>query len=388
MLHRLWLLFAQICTVALALLFVAATLRPEWVRMPWVNAQKSASTPAPASPVVLPAAQISPIAAPVTPVASFAPAVKRALPAVVSIQTRRVDRRASPFAGDPVFERLFGRRSQEQQSQPVGEGSGVIVSADGMVLTNFHVISGATDIDVMLVDGRMLKAKVIGADPESDLAVLKVEEANLPTMTLGNSDALQVGDVVLAMGNPFGISNTVTMGIISALARKRVSETNPFEDFIQTDAAINPGNSGGPLVNTTGELVGINSAIFTRTGSTAGIGFSIPSNLVRSTMEQIVATGSVSRGYLGVAMQDVQGVKGAGIYSVVEDGPAANAGLRRYDVILEINGKPVGDQFEAIATIAGTKPGTKVPLTVQRRSERLTIDVTLDKRPPLRAQKN
>jgi serine protease DegQ len=395
MFHKLWLLFAQVCTVGLGALFVLSTLRPEWVRLPLF--EKSAPAP---QPVAAPTAQVAPpkptadqpiVAAIVG--ATFAPAVKRALPSVVSIAASRVDRRASPFEGDPVFERLFGRRPQGQERQ-LGEGSGAIVSADGLVLTNFHVINGATKIEVMMSDGRVLSAKVVGVDPQSDLAVLRVDAQNLPAISLGDSDALQVGDVVLAMGNPFGISNTVTMGIVSALARKYVSETNPFEDFIQTDAAINPGNSGGPLVNANGELVGINTAIFTRTGSTAGIGFSIPSNLVKSTMEQLIATGSVARGYLGVSTASLtpelaesiavaNTTQGAVISGVVGDGPAANAGLRPRDVIIEFNGKPVKDQSEVISLIANTKPGSTVPVKIVRRSESLTVNVTLGKRKPI-----
>ncbi len=397
MLRSLWLLFAQICTVGVAGLFVVSTLRPEWVRVPFFGAKPSAAPTVPAVPLALPQSgtQASPSQAEVAtaPVLSYASAVKRALPAVVSIQTARVDRRSNRFSNDPVFERLFGQRSAQQQAQPLGEGSGVIVSSAGHVLTNFHVIQGATDIKIELVDGRAFAAKVIGADPESDLAVLQVEEKNLPTMALANSDKLQVGDVVLAMGNPYGISNTVTMGIISALARKRVSENNPFEDFIQTDAAINPGNSGGPLVNVEGELVGINTAIFTRTGSTAGIGFSIPSNLVKATMEQIVATGSVKRGYMGVSMADLNprvtqalglpdGTKGALIAAVVGDEPAAKAGMRAEDVVVQINGKPVSDQADAISSIANIKPGTVVPVTVLRRSEKLDLNVKLGERQP------
>jgi serine protease DegQ len=393
MLHKLWLLFAQICTIALGALFVVSTLRPEWVRVPFF----SASPRAPATPAQNaqngPTPQIAPaVSAPIAPVASFAPAVKKALPAVVSISTSRVDRRSN-FGGDPLLERLFGRREGGQlQERTLGEGSGAIVSPDGVVLTNFHVIEGANRIGVQLVDGRMMQASVIGVDPESDLAVLRLDARDLPHMQIGNSEALQVGDVVLAMGNPFGISNTVTMGIVSALSRKRVSETNPFEDFIQTDAAINPGNSGGPLVNTEGQLVGINTAIFTRTGTTAGIGFSIPSNYVKSAMEQIVATGSVTRGYLGVSMGVLtpeiarqvgiaEGVRGAIIAGVINDGPAGQAGLRPNDVIVEINGKAVPDEVEAISTIANSKPGSVVPITIVRRSEKLTVDVKLDKRP-------
>jgi Do/DeqQ family serine protease len=393
MLHRLWLIFAQVCAVGLGILFVVSTLRPEWVRVPLLGSETQSApaavtvSPAPSPP----AAQAPGGTSTVAPVASFAPAVKRALPAVVSIATSRVDRRSS-FEGDPILERLFGRRNSQAQERPLGEGSGAIVSPDGLVLTNFHVIQGATKIEVQLVDGRMLRAKVVGADPESDLAVLRVEEKNLPYMNLGNSDGLQVGDVVLAMGNPFGISNTVTMGIVSALSRRRVSDTNPFEDFIQTDAAINPGNSGGPLVNTDGELVGINTAIFTRTGTTAGIGFSIPSNHVKSSLEQIVATGAVTRGYLGVSMGGLtpeiarlvgvpETLRGAVIGSVIDEGPAGQAGLRPNDVIVEINGKAVPDEAQAISAIANTKPGTTVPIKIVRRSETLTLSVKLETRP-------
>jgi serine protease DegQ len=391
MLYRLWIVFAQCCTAALAIFFVVTSLRPDWVRIPFISDKKppDAVATSPPAPVVLAPAPTQSVQA----VTSYADAVKRALPGVVSIQTSRVDRRNHPLADDPFFQRFFGNRGTAQR-QVMGEGSGAIVSAKGHVLTNFHVVQGASEIEVMTGDARRLKAKVLGVDPESDLAVLKVDAENLPAIPLGDSNALQVGDVVLAMGNPYGISNTVTMGIVSALARRGVSETNPWEDFIQTDAAINPGNSGGPLVNTAGQLVGINTAIYTRTGSTTGIGFSIPSALVKNTMEQIIATGTVSRGYLGVSMGDInerviqefalqKNVRGAFVIAVVNDGPGARAGLQLEDVIIEINGKPVADQTETIAAISATQPGATIPVKVNRRGTTVELSVTIGKRAPL-----
>jgi serine protease DegQ len=387
-LHRLWILFAQACTVALAVYFTLTTLRPEWVNKTAPAIPAAAPTPTLAAPsAALPVASSAAV--------SYAPAVRRALPAVVSIATSRVDKRRHPLADDPIFGRLFGRQSNTPQKQQLGEGSGAIVSSEGHVLTNFHVIDGANEITVLLPDKREFKAKVVGADPETDLAVLKIDGLKagetLPVIALGDSSTLQVGDVVLAMGNPFGISNTVTMGIVSALGRHVMSETNPFEDFIQTDAAINPGNSGGPLVDVNGNLVGINSSIYTRTGTTAGIGFSIPTTLAKPIMAQIIAQGEVSRGYFGTSLQtitpelaknfDLPDTKGALVAAVMEGGPAAKAGLKAGDVLIEIGGKAMNDSKEVISAIAFTKPGESLAVKVLRQKEKVLLTVTVGKRP-------
>jgi Do/DeqQ family serine protease len=399
LLQRLWLLFAQVCTVLLALYFTLTTLRPEWLanlRPGGIGSLDSQQARPAASPTLAPAVATNPTTAGNTAPSSFSPAVKRALPAVVSIATSRVDKRRHPLADDPIFGRLFGLQNKgEPRKQQLGEGSGAIVSAEGHVLTNFHVIDGANEITILLPDKREFKCKVVGVDPDTDLAVLKIDKLPageaLPVIALGDSNTLQVGDVVLAMGNPFGISNTVTMGIVSALGRHVMSETNPFEDFIQTDAAINPGNSGGPLVDVAGNLVGINSSIYTRTGTTAGIGFSIPTTLARPIMEQIIATGEVTRGYFGTSLQtitpelaknfDLPDSKGALVAAVIDGGPADRAGIKAGDVLIEVAGKPMNDSKEVIAAIAFTKPGEKIDVKVRRGKEKVALNVTVGKRP-------
>ena len=280
--RKTWLLFSQAVTVAVAVLFVVATLKPEWIRrgnnvvaLPSVvTIAGRADAPAAAGAAVLGVAAVT----------SYSAAAKRASPAVVSITASKAPPR-SPRSDDPVFQYFFGDRSRQSQAEPqVGLGSGVIVSADGYLLTNNHVIDGADDIEVMLTDGRQARAKVVGTDPETDVAVLKIELDKLPAITFGDADKLQVGDVVLAIGNPFGVGQTVTSGIVSALGRNQLG-INTFENFIQTDAAINPGNSGGALVDANGNLLGINTAIYSRTGGSLGIGFAIPVSTARQVME-------------------------------------------------------------------------------------------------------
>ena len=304
MLKQLWLVFAQVCTICVAILFTVSTLRPEWLARSGGVLPSSASGAliAPAAMPVANSASKGTIAVGTQQASSFSDAAKRALPSVVKIATSSQRRKSHPMMDDPTFQRFFGKQREESNAQQMlGEGSGVIVRADGYILTNNHVVEGSQQIQVELTDKRVFPAKVIGIDPESDLAVIKIEGEQFPAIDFADSQALQVADVVLAIGNPFGVfGNTVTMGIVSALGRTQVSESSPFESFIQTDAAINQGNSGGALVNTKGELVGINSSIFTRTGDFSGIGFAIPSALARPIMEQLIATGEVKRGYLGV----------------------------------------------------------------------------------------
>ncbi len=292
---------------------------------------------------------------------SFAPVVKKVLPAVVKISSSKVVKTPAAFFNgqgqmDPFFRQFFGdenggRFNIPQQQREEGVGSGVIVSPEGYVLTNNHVVDGATDVQVTLADKREFKARVVGRDPKTDIAVLKIDGENLPTITIGDSSKLQVGDYVLAIGNPFGVGQTVTMGIVSATGRGGLG-IEDYEDFIQTDASINPGNSGGALVNDRGELIGINTAIISHgSGGNQGIGFAVPVNLARQVTDQILKNGKVTRAYLGITPQDVtpaiakafdaKGQQGALIGDVSPNSPAQRAGLERGDIILDVNGKPV-----------------------------------------------
>jgi serine protease DegQ len=318
---------------------------------------------------------------------SFSPAAKRAAPAVVSINTSRTARR-SPGSDDPWFRFFFGDEGGQQLR--VGLGSGVIVSTDGYILTNNHVVEGADEIAVTLNDSRHARGKVIGTDPDTDLAVLKVELDKLPVITLGNSDGLQVGDQVLAIGNPFGVGQTVTAGIVSALGRSQLG-INTFENFIQTDAAINPGNSGGALVDVSGNLQGINTAIYSRSGGSMGIGFAVPASTAKQVLQDLVKEGKVTRGWIGVEPHDLSpelartfGAKasaGAIVIGVLQGGPAARAGLRPGDVITRVGDKPVDNVQELLTTVAALKPGSPVQFQVQRGGEPLQVAVTPSTRP-------
>ena len=371
---RLWLLFSQTATVLLAAYFVVATLKPAWLG-------KGGDTPATVSVL-----QAPPAASGAVPAGSLRQAAQKASAAVVSINTSKTARR-DPRSEDPWFKFFFGEQGEQSQN---GLGSGVIVSASGYILTNNHVIEGADDIEVVLNDSRVAKAKLIGADPDSDLAVLKIELDRLPVIVLGSSDALQVGDQVLAIGNPFGVGQTVTSGIVSALGRNQLG-INTFENFIQTDAAINPGNSGGALVDVNGNLAGINTAIYSRSGGNMGIGFAIPVSTARTVMDGIVKDGQVTRGWIGVEPNELSpelaetfGVKakqGVIITGVLQNGPAANAGLRPGDVITGVAGKSVGNVSELLGQVAALKPGTGSKFSVQRRDEKLELDVTPGVRP-------
>ncbi len=397
MLTRLWLVFAQVCTICVAILFTVSTLRPEWLaRVTTVAPMTPVAAANPATgATVNTAIAANTSAAPQHP-RSFSEAAKRALPSVVKVATSAQRRARNPLMDDPNFQRFFGRQgadeNTQQKQQLLGEGSGVIVRADGYILTNNHVVEGAQQIQVELTDKRVLPAKVIGVDPDTDLAVIKIEGTDFPAITFGDSQALQVADVVLAIGNPFGVfGNTVTMGIVSALGRTQVSESNPFESFIQTDAAINQGNSGGALVNSNGDLIGINSSIFTRTGDFSGIGFAIPTALARPIMDQLIATGEVKRGYLGVNLGAItsevaqrlalKDQKGAFVGAVLDGAPGSRAGLRVNDVIVEINGQATSDRTDAVNTIAMTAPEQTIPLKVMRQGEIVELKVTLGKRP-------
>jgi Do/DeqQ family serine protease len=333
---------------------------------------------------------------------SYADVLARVTPAVVTVRASRRARQTQqfPFMDDPTLRELFGDRFRQQQ--PRGEerverglGSGVIVTPDGTILTNHHVVDGAEDIKVELNDGRTLPAKVVGSDAPSDLAVLKVEATGLPVLPLADSDKVRVGDVALAVGNPLGIGQTVTMGIVSAKGRQTGLSDGSFEDFIQTDAPINRGNSGGALVNTQGELIGINSQILSPSGGSIGIGFAIPANMAKDVMGQLVATGKVRRGMLGVNIQPVTAelasslgmnqARGAIVSGVQPGGPADRAGVRRGDVITAFNGAPVSDNNTLRNAVARTRPGTPATLTVTRDNREQQLSVTLGELPAEKA---
>ena len=372
---RLWLVFAQAVTVLLAAWFVVATLKPQWLGNP-------RAVPGSTGTISILEAPAAPTGASPTP-GSFSAAVRPAAPAVVSINTSA----RHPAANDPWFRFFFGDRGEQQQT---GLGSGVIMSPEGYVLTNNHVVEGADEIEVVLPDARRTSAKVIGTDPESDLAVLKISLDKLPVMTLGNSDQLQVGDQVLAIGNPFGVGQTVTSGIVSALGRNQLG-INTFENFIQTDAAINPGNSGGALTDIGGHLMGINTAIYSRSGGSMGIGFAIPVSTARQVMESIVKNGQVVRGWIGVEPGELTpelaqtfGVKaeqGVIITGVLGNGPAAQAGIRPGDVITQVGDQPTRTVSELLSRIAALAPGQAVPFTLERRGEPVQASVTPAQRP-------
>jgi Do/DeqQ family serine protease len=323
---------------------------------------------------------------------SYADVVARVAPAVVTIRSERLVRapRQHPFLDDPSLPDFFGGRGQQpppQQQRQRALGSGVVISPDGYIVTNHHVVDGAEQITVEFADRRTFPAKLIGNDPPSDLAVLKIEAKDLPVLTLGDSDRVRVGDIVLAVGNPLGVGQTVTAGIISAKGRRTGLSDGSFEDFLQTDAPINQGNSGGALVNTTGELVGINSQIYSPTGGNVGIGFAIPSNMTRTVTEQLISKGRVRRGQLGVVVQQVtediaqslglKEAKGVIVGSVAKGSAAERAGLQRGDVITALNGAAVGDPNELRNLVAATQPGTDVTLDILRDGREQQVKITL-----------
>ena len=378
LLRRLWLLFAQAVTIALAAWFVVAAMRPEWLDRP-----DTVAVGTPGNPV--PMLQAPPRAAG----GSFRNAAAKAMPAVVNIYTSKASRQSHPLLRDPFFRRFFGDRAPPDE-QLASLGSGVIVSSDGYILTNFHVIDGADAIEVGLADGRKAAARLVGTDPETDLAVIRVSERNLPVMVLGDPEQARVGDVVLAIGNPFGVGQTVTLGIISALGRNNL-HINHFENFIQTDAAINFGNSGGALVDTEGNLLGINAAIYSQTGGSVGIGFAIPVSTAKTVLDSIVKHGSVVRGWIGIESQDITpeladsfGLakrSGAIIAGVVRGGPADRAGMRPGDILVAVAGKKVTNTSEMLQLIAALEPGEKAPLRILRKNRESTLDVTVGRRP-------
>ncbi len=373
---RFWLLFCQAVTVSLAAYFVVATLQPAWLHVGGPQGRPLALAEAPVSRTNVAADRPG----------SFRLAAQKSSAAVVSINTSKAAR-SKLRSNDPWFNFFFGEQGGETQ---VGLGSGVIVSSSGYVLTNNHVVEGADEIEVVLNDSRRAQAKLIGADPDSDLAVLKIELDRLPVIVLGNSDMLQVGDQVMAIGNPFGVGQTVTGGIVSALGRNQLG-INTFENFIQTDAAINPGNSGGALVDVQGNLMGINTAIFSRSGGSMGIGFAIPVSTAKLVLEGIVKDGQVTRGWIGVEPSDLSpelaqtfGIKarsGVIITGVMQRGPAAQAGIRPGDVVIRVADKPVTNVSELLSGVAALKPGVAARLSVLRREENIELDVTPGIRP-------
>ena len=384
--YRLWLIFAQAATVAVAVLFVVSTFRPEWLPSRG------------AAPVAL--VQQAPAAGPLRSTASpgsYHDAVRRATASVVNVSTSKEIRSPRhPLLNDPVFRRFFGDQLGDDAQRATSLGSGVIVSASGYVLTNHHVVEGADEIEVVLSDGRKLLAKVAGNDPDTDLAVLRVGAENLPAITFGSSEALRVGDVVLAIGNPLGLSQTVTSGIVSALGRTGLG-INTFENFIQTDAAINPGNSGGALIDAGGNLVGINTAIFfSASGGNMGIGFAIPVSTAKMVLEQIVESGSVTRGWIGVEVDEVTPAlaesfrlpapRGALVRGVLPGGPADRAGVKLGDVLVEIEGRPVSDPATVLNLVAALAPGQPAKMKLRRRDKELEATVTIGRRPKPQAR--
>ena len=386
--RRFWLIFAEFVTITLAIVFVVTLIRPDW--NPWrrniVEIRESVSVP---GGLVAVGGQGS-----IKP--SYAEASKRAMKSVVNISSSRDVKIPSnhPLANDPLFQRFFGLPNGDGDEPDIrgSLGSGVIVNADekgGYVLTNDHVVAGSKDIQVSFADGRVLAAKVVGTDPESDLAVLRIEGKGLTPITLGQSEKAQVGDVVLAIGDPFGVGQTVTMGIVSALGRNRLG-VNRYENFIQTDAAINPGNSGGALVDSNGNLIGINSVIYSRSGGSLGIGFAIPVSMAKDVMEQIIAEGSVTRGYIGIEPQDItpelaeslklKVASGALVAKVMRGSPAEKAGVKAGDVITSIEGKNIQDSVAAMAVIAGLKPGKDAKFQLTRSEKGIDLAINVAKR--------
>lgn len=378
--RKTWLIFSQAVTVAVAALFVVATLKPEWLRpgtttggLPGIVS----ITQAPSLPAIAPVA------------GSYSSAAKRATPAVVSVTASKAPQREA--RDDPwlnFFSGEAGRRPRQQQQ--VGLGSGVIVSPEGYLLTNNHVIEGADDIEVQLPDGREARAKVVGTDPETDVAVLKITLDKLPVITFGSSDTAQVGDQVLAIGNPFGVGQTVTSGIVSALGRNQLG-INTFENFIQTDAAINPGNSGGALIDINGNLLGINTAIYSRSGGSLGIGFAIPVSTAKQVMEGLIKEGQVKRGWIGVEPRDLtpeiaetfnlpirQGVL---ITGVLQNGPASAGGLRPGDVVVKVGSSKVTNTAQLLTAVANLKPQAKAVIGIQRGDKALDLEVQVAQRP-------
>jgi serine protease DegQ len=376
--RKLWLLFAQSATVALGVLFIITLFRPDLL-----HKQTELQS--------LTIQQAQHATGGTESSTSFAVAAQKVIPAVVNIFTQQtIQSPAHPSQQDPVFRYFFGDRQDARPRQASNLGSGVIVSANGYILTNQHVVEAADEIQVALADGRTLPARVVGTDPDTDLAVLKIDADKLPAITFAQADSLKVGDWVLAVGNPFGVGQTVTAGIVSALGRTHLG-INTFENFIQTDAAINPGNSGGALVDANGNLVGVNSAIYSRTGGSQGIGFAIPVSIARQVMEQIIKSGGVTRGWVGVEVQDLspelaksfslKSTEGALIAGVLKGGPAEVGGIRPGDILQAVNNKKVADSASLLNLIAALQPGVQAQLIVARKQQLLKLNIKVGRRP-------
>ncbi|MDG1096962.1 MAG: Do family serine endopeptidase [Methylophilaceae bacterium] len=372
-----WLIFAQTVTICLGILFMLQTFKLDLLKFN----QK---------PIVIQQATSEESA---KPASTYSGAAKKAMPAVVNIFTS--SKSINPhqqFMDDPLFRHFFGDQEEDEQEAPSDNslGSGVIVSQDGLILTNNHVIASADAIEVALADGRKLSATLVGADPESDLALLQVDAKNLPSITFASSDKLEVGDVVLAIGNPFGVGQTVTQGIVSALGRNHLG-INTYENFIQTDASINPGNSGGALIDAAGNLVGINSAIYSRNGGSMGIGFAIPISIAKQVIEQITKEGAVTRGWVGVEAQNLtpelaesfglSSASGALVAGVLTNSPADRAGLKAGDILVAINDKPVLNSATMLNLIAVLEPNKNAMLKIVRAQKKMDIKILIGKRP-------
>ena len=380
MMRRLWLLFAQAVTIALAVVLVLAAWKPQW----WASARvrELAGAPADASrpPATAPAARPHDGAS-----RSFAAAVRRAAPAVVSITASKnaLRRSASNWPRDAA--------GSSRDPTQTGLGSGVLVSPDGYLLTNQHVVDGADDIEVTLSDGRSSSATLVGTDADSDLALLKITLDNVPVIPFGDISQVSVGDPVLAIGNPFNVGETVTSGIVSALDRNQLG-LSTIENFIQTDAAINPGSSGGALVDADGRLVGINTAIYSRSGGSIGIGFAIPVDIAREVMDSLIRDGKMTRGWIGVQPRDLTPEfadsfqlpvhEGVLVTGVLRDGPAARAGLKPGDVVTAIGGVKISNTAQLLRAVGALKPPSSAVLAVQRGSDAMTLSVPVARRPP------
>ena len=379
--RKLWLFFAQAVTLTLAAIFVVSLVKPDWLA--WRTQVVEVREAAPVSAVIAPVAALRS--------SSFSEAARKAIPSVVNISATRQVKRRNPLLEDPAFQRFFGERFSLPPETQLSLGSGVIVSREGYILTNDHVVEGVSDIQVTLSDGRTVPGKIVGTDPDTDLAVVRVSATGLTPITFGLSDHAQVGDIVLAIGDPFSVGQTVTMGIISAVGRE-IGPSSPFSNFIQTDAAINPGNSGGALVDTSGNLIGVNTLIFSRSGGYQGIGFAIPVSLAKKVMEQIIETGGVTRGWFGVEVADIspelaeslglKGTRGAIIGAIERGSPAERSGMKLGDVIIAVNEKPVANSTATLNAIASVLPGKSVPVKVLRRNQELNLDIMVGKRRP------
>jgi serine protease DegQ len=393
MLKHLWLLFAQIITALLAVLFIISTFKPQWLNTSGFNNFGGFGQWGSSSTITIKESHVDPS---VPNPGSHHETAKKSMASVVNIFTSKntpktkKKNNTDPKQEDPLFKFFFGDPSDNQGDINPNLGSGVIVSSEGLILTNQHVIEGADQIEVALADGRKTKAILVGSDPDTDIAVLKIQVPNLPTsITFGKIESVKVGDVVLAIGNPFGVGQTVTSGIVSALGRDHLG-INTFENFIQTDAAINPGNSGGALVDTRGHLIGINTAIYSRSGGSMGIGFAIPVSTAKEVMEAIVKNGGVVRGWIGVEPQNISaemaqalGITKAGVLinGTLQGGPADRAGIKPGDVLKSIDGKNISDITELLNKIAQITPGNKVKAVINRKGKDLDLEIQVGKRP-------